>query len=81
MFHLMQIKSSKIQPPLGVIDINPAKQNNFLASSALPIVSPTSFFRDVRENDVIFVTNPNYKDEVLAFIQANCSIRVDLVIL
>lgn len=81
MFHLMQIKSSKIQPPLGVIDINPAKQNNFLASSALPIVSPRSFFRDVRENDVIFVTNPNYKDEILAFIQANCSIRVDLVIL
>ncbi len=45
-----------------VIDINPAKQNKFIAHTAHPIYSPDN----IKENKIkrILVMNENYKNEI-----------------
>ena len=79
MFHLMKNWLSEIYPPLGMVDINPAKQDNFIAYSGVPIVSPRIFFDNVRENDVIFIANPNYEDEISGFVSEHCTVQVKFI--
>lgn len=53
--------------PLGLaIDINPAKQNRYLAGSGLRVLSPDKAMRLLQPGDTIFVMNSNYLDEIIA---------------
>ena len=49
-----------------VIDINPAKQNKFMAASGLRISSPAEGMRTMRAGDNLFVVNSNYLQEIIA---------------
>jgi SAM-dependent methyltransferase len=49
-----------------VIDINPAKQNKYLAGSGLRVLPPIKAMRLLRPGDNIFVMNSNYLDEIVA---------------
>jgi SAM-dependent methyltransferase len=48
------------------IDINPAKQNNYLAGSGLRVLAPDKAVRLLEPGDNIFVMNSNYLDEIVA---------------
>lgn len=48
------------------IDINPAKQGKFLASSGLPVLSPTAGLARLDRGAKIFVMNSNYIAEIEA---------------
>ena len=51
--------------PVGrVIDINPAKQERYLAATGLRVMSPAEGLRDSAPNARILVMNPNYLDEI-----------------
>lgn len=77
MYHLLKNSGQQVNPPIGIVDINPAKQNRFTASSALPIVSPSVFFKAVRENDSVFIANPMYTEEIIKFVRANCGLTLN----
>ena len=47
-----------------VIDINPAKQGKFIASSGLPVLSPQGGLARLDSGADIFVMNSNYLDEI-----------------
>ena len=48
------------------IDINPAKQNKYLASSGLLVLPPEQALRLLQPGDNVFVMNSNYLDEIVA---------------
>lgn len=48
-----------------VIDINPAKQNKFMAASGLRIFSPAEGMRTLSGGDNLFVMNSNYLQEII----------------
>lgn len=48
-----------------VIDINPAKQNKFMAGSGLKISSPAEGVRAMKTEDNLFVMNSNYLQEII----------------
>ena len=48
-----------------IIDINPAKQNKFIAASGLKICSPEDGLRNLQQGDDIFVMNSNYLKEII----------------
>lgn len=49
-----------------VIDINPAKQNKFIAGSGLRISSPEEGIQMLQAGDQVFVMNSNYLQEIIA---------------
>lgn len=49
-----------------VIDINPAKQNKFMAVTGLRISSPDEGVKMLRAGDNVFVMNTNYLQEIIA---------------
>jgi hypothetical protein len=49
-----------------VIDINPAKQNKYMAGSGLKISSPTEGMQKLQAGDNIFIMNSNYLQEIIA---------------
>lgn len=49
-----------------VIDINPAKQNKFMAATGLKISSPDEGMGMLRAGDNVFVMNANYLQEIIA---------------
>ena len=48
-----------------IIDINPAKQNKFIAASGLKICSPEDGLKKLQQGDDIFVMNSNYLKEIM----------------
>lgn len=48
-----------------IIDINPAKQGQFIAASGLKISSPEEGLKTLVKNDDIFVMNSNYLEEIV----------------
>ena len=49
-----------------VIDINPAKQNKYMAGSGLRISSPMEGMQMLQAEDIVFVMNSNYLQEIIA---------------
>jgi SAM-dependent methyltransferase len=49
-----------------VIDINPAKQNKYMAGSGLKILSPTDGMQKLQAGDDVIVMNSNYLQEIIA---------------
>jgi hypothetical protein len=58
-------KESLIKRVGFAIDINPRKQNKFLPASLVCIKSKEQFFSDVREGDLLIITNQNYEKEIM----------------
>ena len=63
------------------IDLNPNKQNKFLPYSLIPIKSKEEFFEVVKTEDVLLISNPNYKNEILREIQSNKIEGLEIVLL
>ena len=56
----------------GIIDINPMKQNKYVAITGLRVFSPDEFNSDNR-SAIILVANSNYFDEIFNMIEIpNC---------
>jgi hypothetical protein len=49
-----------------VIDINPAKQNKFLAATGLQVQAPEQAMTQLQQGDTILVMNSNYLAEIIA---------------
>lgn len=49
-----------------VIDINPAKQNKFMAATGLKVSSPSEGIAALHSGDNIFVMNSNYLEEIVS---------------
>ena len=77
MFYLLNNQVEQLNAPIGIVDINPAKQNRYTAVSALPIVSPRVFFEAVCENDTVFIANTEYQEEIVEFVRANCKLKIN----
>ena len=52
--------------PELAIDINPAKQNRYLAGSGLPVLDAATALAILGKNPDIFVMNSNYLSEIRA---------------
>lgn len=52
------------RPVAGVIDINPAKQNKFLAGTGLQVQAPEDLLPRLAKDTRILVMNPNYTKEI-----------------
>jgi len=48
-----------------VIDINPAKQNKYIAVTGLQVLSPDRAMESLSESANMFVMNSNYFDEIV----------------
>ena len=48
------------------VDINPVKQNRYMAGTGIPIVSPATALGRLPEDALVFVMNSNYFDEIVA---------------
>lgn len=47
------------------VDTNPAKWHKYVPGTAIQIEPPDSLFQEIQNNDVVVITNPNYRDEIL----------------
>jgi hypothetical protein len=63
-FSLMRERSGF--PVDRVIDINPAKQGQYLAATGLEVMPPAAGLVELRQGSTIHVMNPNYLDEIRA---------------
>lgn len=48
------------------IDVNPDKCGKFLPGSLVPIRSKEDFFKAAKQNDLLLISNPNYRHEISA---------------
>ena len=52
------------------IDVNPQKCGKYLPGSLIPIRSSNDFFQVVRSGDILLISNPNYKQEIVSEMEA-----------
>lgn len=52
------------RPVAGIVDINPAKQNKFLAGTGLQVRAPADLLPGLPADTRILVMNPNYTEEI-----------------
>jgi SAM-dependent methyltransferase len=57
------------------IDVNPAKQGNYLAGSGVPILSPDDARGRLQPRDVVLVANSCYLEEIIAMSRGEYSYR------
>ena len=62
--HLCDCDEDVFKTVVGVVDVNPKKQNHFTPSTLIKIDSPESFFEESLNGDTVVVVNPNYFSEV-----------------
>lgn len=55
---------SAMAPIAGVVDINPAKQNQYLGVSGQRVMAPEEAMRQFPEGTDVVVINPNYLNEI-----------------
>lgn len=61
-----------------VIDINPAKQGRFLAATGLKVDAPETVLQLLAEDDLVFIMNSNYYEEIRAVSGPNFRyVRID----
>jgi SAM-dependent methyltransferase len=64
-FALQLLKRGGVTPDF-VVDINPFKQGKYMPVTGLPVLSPEKGVSDTARQDVIFIMNSNYFDEIVA---------------
>ena len=52
------------RPVAGIIDINPAKQNKYLAGTGLRVSAPQDILPGLPQDARILIMNPNYTEEI-----------------
>ena len=62
-----------------VVDQNPQKIGKYLPGSLIEIKSRDDFFKEAKSGDVLLISNPAYKDEIVK--QINVAGLFDLTIL
>jgi hypothetical protein len=60
------------------IDMNPQKIGKYLPGSLIPIKSKEDFFATAESGDLLLISNPAYKDEIVA--QLNAAGLTDILI-
>ena len=66
MFILHCLRNKKVfQKIENAIDINKNKQEKYLPISNIKVISERKFFKKVKKNDLLIISNPNYKKEIL----------------
>lgn len=70
-----------IAPPIGIIDSDPERQGKFIHTSGVQILSPEEGLALLSDNDVLVVSNPVYKDEILDVIKKTTHNKVVLTTL
>lgn len=63
------------------VDLNPQKCGKFLPGSLVPIKSKKEFFRLARNGDVLVISNPNYKEEILAELNEHTLSKLKVIVL
>ena len=63
------------------IDQNPQKCGKFLPGSLVPIWDKEKFYASVKNDDLLLISNPNYKDEILVGLRENGLDRLKIVTL
>ncbi len=65
----------------SAVDINPGKKDKFLPLSYVPIRAPDAFFKQANDNDLLIISNPNYKDEIYKALCDNGLGKMDFITL
>jgi len=63
------------------IDINPNKIGKYLAGSLIKIESKEKFFKKFESNDVLIISNPIYKNEIVSEIKKTTSKEIRIITL
>ena len=58
------LRDRKGKPVRAIVDINPAKQNKYLAGTGLKVSAPQDVLPDLPDTARILVMNPNYTEEI-----------------
>ena len=61
------------------IDINPNKIGKYLPGSLIQIKSKEFFFKKIKNNDTLLISNPIYKSEIIKEIKKNSSIKLNII--
>ena len=61
------------------IDINPNKIGKYLPGSLIQIKSKEFFFKKIKNNDILLISNPIYKNEIIKEIKKNSTIKLNIV--
>jgi len=70
-----------IAPPIGIIDSDPGRQGKFIHTSGVEILSPKEGLALLGDNDVLVISNPVYKDEILDAIKKNTHNKIVVIAL
>tara|TARA_Y100000590_G_scaffold119742_1_gene137064 strand:- start:23901 stop:24986 length:1086 start_codon:yes stop_codon:yes gene_type:complete len=68
-----------IKPPVGIIDSDPDRHGKFIHTSGVQILSPEQGLASLRDNDVLVISNPVYKDEILDVIKKNTHNKIVVI--
>ncbi len=63
----------------SAIDINPNKQDKYLPSTKLKIVSDADFIASANGDEIVVVMNPNYFDEIKLFLEQQDTSNYSLI--
>lgn len=64
--------------PLGCIDINPSKQTRYLPSLGYQVMSPEFLYSNIQDGDIIVITNPTYKSEIISLLYINTDSKFEV---
>ena len=65
----------------GCVDQNNFKENKYLPSTKIKVLFAKNFLRKVKENDIIIVSNPLYRNEIEKYLNSNLNFKPKITIL
>lgn len=77
LWHLSKLFND-FKPPLGLIDINPAKQGKFISCLGYKIEPPEALGQYLEDGDTVLVVNPAYSEEIMSLIKGMSSTAIYL---
>ena len=77
--HLKMLAPDVFKRIGSAIDINPNKQNKYLPSTKLKIVSDADFIASANGDEIVVVMNPNYFDEIKLFLEQQDTSNYSLI--
>jgi len=70
-----------MKSPLGIIDSDPGRQGKFIHTSGIKILSPEEGLELLNDGDVLVISNPVYKDEILNTIKKTTQSKIRVIAL